>query len=395
MTSTFLTFVKVCEEMKVPKREWKFNRQYSYIQFRNGSRIDFLDLALQPSDPLYQRFGSLEYTDGWVEEAGGVAFEAFDILKSRIGRWKNAKYNLPGKIFITANPTKGWLYRTFYWPWKKQALEPQYAFVQALYKDNPFTSTAYGKQLMEIRDQATRERLMLGNWEYDDDPSALIKFDAILDLFTNTPQIREPKFVTADIARFGNSKTVVGVWAGMDLAKVVVAYRQSLQRTSDMIRTILVENQVPYSHCVIDESGLGGGVLDALLGARGFIGNAAPVDVSGIHDRQIERPNYRNLKSQCSFLLAEAINERKMAISAKLSEEDRQTVIQELEQIKSKDADKDRSLQVRTKEEVMEALGRSPDFADMMIMRMVLQPSPPKEAFIRRVEVPYGSSRFG
>jgi phage terminase large subunit len=35
----------------------------------------------------------------------------------------------------------------------------------------PHTAEEYGKQLATITDKATRERLMFGNWEYDDDPS--------------------------------------------------------------------------------------------------------------------------------------------------------------------------------------------------------------------------------
>ena len=38
-------------------------------------------MAYQPSDPMYERFGSLEFTDGALEECGEIRFEAFDILK--------------------------------------------------------------------------------------------------------------------------------------------------------------------------------------------------------------------------------------------------------------------------------------------------------------------------
>lgn len=38
----------------------------NFIELGNGSRIDLLDLQYQPRDPLYERFGSLEYTGGWI-----------------------------------------------------------------------------------------------------------------------------------------------------------------------------------------------------------------------------------------------------------------------------------------------------------------------------------------
>ena len=45
-------------------------------------------------------------------------------------------------------------------------------------------------------------------------------------------------------------------------------------------------------------------------------------------------------------------------------------LIEELEQVKSRDLDKDGKLKIITKEEVKERLGRSPDFSDMLMMRM-------------------------
>ena len=141
MASSYATFRKVCAYHKIPDSDWKLNGQYNYIEFVNGSRIDLLDLKLQPSDPMFQRFGSTEYTGGWIEEAGEVHFLAFDILKVRVGRWKNEDYGLlTPKILLTCNPEQNWLYRIFYKPWKNKTLKEGYAFIQALYSDNPYTA---------------------------------------------------------------------------------------------------------------------------------------------------------------------------------------------------------------------------------------------------------------
>jgi len=44
-------------------------------------------------------------------------------------------------------------------------------------------------------------------------------------------------------------------------------------------------------------------------------------------------------------------------------------LIEELEQIKSKDIDKDTKLKIVSKDEIKEVLGRSPDFSDTLMMR--------------------------
>ena len=93
-SSTLITFQKVCKEYSIPQSEWRYNGQDNYIQFKNGSRIDMLDLQFKPSDPFYERFGSLEYTGGWIEEGGEINFGAFDVLNTRIGRHLNKEFGL-------------------------------------------------------------------------------------------------------------------------------------------------------------------------------------------------------------------------------------------------------------------------------------------------------------
>lgn len=44
-----------------------------------------------------------------------------------------------------------------------------YAFIQALYLDNPHTAKEYGRQLEETSDRSLKQRLKDGNWDYDED----------------------------------------------------------------------------------------------------------------------------------------------------------------------------------------------------------------------------------
>ena len=364
MQSTYLTWNKVCQFHKIPTTEWKLNGQYNFIEFRNGSRIDLLDVDFVPSDPLFERFGSLEYTDGDLEEGGEIHFAAFDVLKSRVGRHMNKEFGLLPKIGITCNPTKNFLYQLFYKPSKENRLPIEYAFIQSLYNDNPYTAEEYGKQLAQITDQATKERLMFGNWEYDADPATLIKYEAILDLFSNVAESGD-KYLTADIARYGGDKIVVGCWNGFDLYKVEVRQNQSLDKTIELIRNVGLDESIPRSRQLVDEDGIGGGVVDGLPGIKGFVANS----------KSYGEDNYANLKTQCSYELANKINQRKLGISAPLLETYREQVIEELGWIKSKDADKDGKRKVIPKDEVKEHIGRSPDFSDMMMMRMYFEVS--------------------
>lgn len=370
MGSSFITFNKVCSFHQIPKSDWSLNSKYNYIEFFNGSRIDLLDLAHQPSDPEYQRLGSLEYTGGWIEEAGEINFMSFDVLKSRVGRHLNKEFNIPSKILNTCNPIKNWIYQEVYKPFKINSLPQEYCFIQSLYKDNPFTAEEYGKNLSEIKDKVTKERLMFGNWEYDDDETSLISYEAILDLYTNTIIEDKNKYITADIARMGKDTTTVRLWEGLKCYKTIQWTKQPLDITASKISEILSNEQIPFSHVIVDEDGVGGGVVDMLRGVKGFINNSTPIE-----DRLGNTQNFQNLKTQCYYKLAEYINDHKIRI-----EQDNQLIkqqeIEELEQIKRKDADKDGKLKIRPKEEIKELIGRSPDLADSLMMRMWFEFNP-------------------
>ena len=66
------------------------------------------------------------------------------------------------------------------------------------------------------------------------------------------------------------------------------------------------------------------------------------------------------------------VNSRQLAIRAPISVTHKEYIIADLEQIKSKNADRDKKREVVSKDEVKEHLGRSPDFGDMIMMRMFL-----------------------
>lgn len=53
------------------------------IYYRNGSSIVFVDLAPAPTDPNFDRFGSLSLTHVIIEEAGEAVHKARSAITSR------------------------------------------------------------------------------------------------------------------------------------------------------------------------------------------------------------------------------------------------------------------------------------------------------------------------
>lgn len=387
MRSTFVTWNKVCKFHKIPPEDWKLNGQYNYIEFINGpakgSRVDLLDLKYLPSDPEYDRYGSSEYTGGWIEEGQEVDFGAFDVLKSRVGRHLNQQYKLSPKLLTTLNPTKGWPYRVVYKPWREGTLPADYGFIQSLYRDNPHTAGQYGRQLDSLKSKVKRLRLKDGKWEYEDGEGALVEYDSILDMFTNAVEDSKDKFMTVDVARFGDDKTVIYCWRGFEVYKIYIYEKQGTEQTEEKIKQIAKDEQIPFSHICIDQDGIGGGVVDHLGGVKGFTANSSPLEIKDAQNKEKDKPkpNYANLKSQCSYMLADKINNHGIAIRTNIFTEvegvDNQSfkddLTEEIEQIKEKDPDKDKKLQIIPKDEVKTLIGRSPDYSDTLMMRMYFE----------------------
>ena len=80
------------------------------------------------------------------------------------------------------------------------------------------------------------------------------------------------------------------------------------------------------------------------------------------------KEEYKNLKSQCYFHLARKINDNQVYMKAQVGTF-KESIDEELATIKNATHGKDGKLAVLTKEKWKEILGRSPDFADGLMMR--------------------------
>lgn len=347
-------------------KHYKYNGQSNQIEFFNGSVILLKDLFAYPSDPNFDELGSLEITDAFIDEANQVTDKAKNIVRSRI-RFKLDEYNLIPKTLYTCNPAKNWVYSDFYKPQLDGTLPTSKKFIPSLIDDNPFISKHYKESLLTL-DTASKERLLFGNWEYDNDPSTLIEYDKIIDCFSNTFVPTGSPYLTCDVARFGNDSTVIGIWHGLRVR--FYQYRnKSVVEVADIIKSHQQTHQIPTSHIIADEDGIGGGVVD-ILRCKGFVNNSSPLE----NPITLKKENFDNLKSQCYFKLAEKINNNEIYI-----ENDgniKQSIIQELEQVKQKDMDKDGKKRILPKDSVKALIGRSPDFSDAMAMRMYFEYSP-------------------
>lgn len=364
--STLLTFLEVCTKLRlVLDKDYTYNAQSGVIKFSNGSSEYLKDLFLYPSDPEFVSLGSTEYTDGFIDEMGEITEQAYNIMRSRI-RFKLDEFKLIPKMFMGSNPCKTFVYRDFYKRFRDNELEDYKAYIPASVYDNPFISEHYIENLKKL-DKRNRARLLDGNWEYDDNPAKLFDYDKIIDIFSNDYIIpsKHQNYISCDVARFGDDKTVIIVWRGWHIEKIIEMAKSSVKEVVNTLKKACIFFKVPRSNVVVDEDGVGGGVVDYLDNCKGFVNGSSPIETQ--FSKKIH--NYANLKTQCYFKLADKVRIGEIGCYDDIPNQIKDRIIEDLEQVAQKDIDKDGKIKLIGKEEIKLMIGRSPDYADAIMMR--------------------------
>lgn len=148
---------------------YKINNLEGTLTFWNDSVIIMKEMADIPSDPNFERFGSSEYTLALIDECSEISEKAIEVLFSRL-RWRTHETFKTSRMLMTTNPTTNWVRSRFVQDENgdKVICREGEAYIPFSVFDNPdiaFRQT-YEAALNKIRDQATKERLLYGNWDF-------------------------------------------------------------------------------------------------------------------------------------------------------------------------------------------------------------------------------------
>lgn len=357
--TTLNTFFEVAKMFGLTNgNHFQLNAQSNVIHFTNGSEIILKDLFSYPSDPDFDSLGSLEITDFFVDEVAQVSKTAIDILQSRV-RYKLNEFDLKPKGLMTCNPSKGWLYNEIYKPHTLGRLNEQWKFIPALPTDNPHLPSTYFDQFKHMSEQ-NRKRLLEGDWDFDQSPDRIFEYDSLLQMFNDTTG-EGSNYITCDPAAMGNDRTVIGIWKGLNLIKIHEFRHKYPHEVATILRQLAKDNNVQLSNVVVDSDGLGIGVK-GLLNCREFLNGSSAID----------KEHYANLKSECYFKLGGYVRMNKIHCN---DYSQRDTIIKELDIIRDTSGE-DKKKTVTRKEDIKSKHGFSPDYADMIMMRMLFELKP-------------------
>lgn len=340
---------------------WRLNEQKSVIKFKNGSEIVLIEWCYYPSDPLYNRFGSLELTWAFIEESAECPIEGIEIIQTRVWRQLNEKYWILWKVLETFNPNPGHVYERYYQGKHKDGENA--IFIPALVNENPFIGEQYVKNL-ERASEWIKRRLLYWEWKFDDNAWMLYKFDDIQSMHENIAH-GDKYFLICDVARFGKDTTRISLRRGNNRFRVKTYEKSSVKETIQAITYFVEQYWIKRRDVVVDAVWVWWWVVDWLPDCTSFISNAKPVPTYA-------KNNYNNLRSQCAFYLQEKLQNKEIAVKweHEQRDEDRRLLEQELMNTYIDEKSVDQKTSIEPKEKMKERIWRSPDLLDTLIMRM-------------------------
>jgi hypothetical protein len=240
--------------------------------------------------------------------------------------------------------------------------------------------------------------------EGSSDPSLLVTYAQVSDLWTNDHVLPGAPALTCDIALHGSDAFTMGLWSGMVLEEVTLMTKREPQEVEAIIRGKATEHNVPLSRIVFDADGMGAYLKGYLKGATPYHGGSAMVPQQG------QKMAYVNLRSQCHFLAADAIREGRMAWRARAHKEELDREVFACLRHNGQDAALRWGIYPKDHPTMGSKvrLGRSPDRFDLVPMRMYLELTPQPvfaanlQAQVERKRVSYrsrpkheGNTNFG
>lgn len=261
--------------------------------------------------------------------------------------------------------------------------DPSYECFHFTSKDNPHLSRAELDLIeKEYADnpQAYRQEILA---EHIDNKGALFNFSALVDVFSNTIVKTLDKYLIIDVSGVneGNDKTKFSYWEGLEEYRRETYEGLNQETLVQTIREKIAVEKIPMSHVLIDAVGIGEFVAASPLldGCVAFKSSYAAfkTDTSivllpnvGYTKEAPKVSDYKNLRSQCTFLLSEKVNNHKIA--SRVVAEQKEAIIEELSNYQ--DVSKgDGKREVTAKEDIKKAIGHSPDDSDTWIMRMYFE----------------------
>jgi phage terminase large subunit len=312
---------------------------------RTKSEFIFMGLYRQEIKQTIKSYSNIDYA--WIEEAQNVSAGSIKILDPTI-RKENSEIWFTFNRLLPDDPV---------WHFMERIPEDKKTVININYYDNTFLPQV-------LLDQAIRSKkeydegisddylhVWLGECvQYSD--KIILRLKDILEATNKNISDEGGYAIGVDVARYGKDKTVFFKRKGMKVVDWRVYEKQSLMDTAKELIQFVGRNntKIPMK---IDDTGLGGGVVDYLMK---FGYNAIPINFGG---RPLDPDKHNNVISEMWFQFKSIVNE---------------VSIPDIQELKSElltreyYIDNKERLCVESKDQYKKRYHKSPDYADALLL---------------------------
>lgn len=347
----------------VDEKDYTFSSKDNIYYFPNKSKLILAKTIHTTLEDIQTRFGSLEITGAAIDESNETTDIVLKEIYTRTGRMMNYYHNLCRKVLETFNPSKNHVYTRYFLPFVENRLPRNYNFVRALPGDNPSPQAeAYVNGILENGTEIQKQRLIYGNFEYDDDLLALTTFEHISSLYSNDHVPTGERYAAADVALHGSDLFVFTVVEGKK-----VIYMKSFPKIGgktlvQFLESALKDFNISEFNFIYDSDGIGGYLREFFPNAIPYNANAKPLPVNFTGNAT---DKFNSIKDQLNYHLAKLINEfdfwLDIPFDKDLNQEISNCLIIDPKAIDTK-------IKLISKEQIKKNIGRSPDKLDSLTL---------------------------
>lgn len=240
----------------IPPRCYRLNKSDQEIIIGDAVKIYYGGLD---DTSTINKFNSAEFGMITLDQAEECGMDDVAVLRASLRKKINDR-SLPYKELYTANPAQCWLKTEFI-----TAPRPGFRFIQALPTDNPYLDKGYIERLRLAfgHHPELLEAYLAGSWDAHADADQIIREQWVRQaLQRKIPKLMFRRFLVCDVARFGDDETVIYLFEETDIAKAKIYGKKDTMHTANVLHVCAVQEEV--SAVVVDEDGVGGGVVDRL-----------------------------------------------------------------------------------------------------------------------------------
>ena len=341
--TTLLTLLGTVDVLSRPG--WRHKASDQYLIHDNGSRLDYGGLA---SNEDRDKLKSMELTFGFVDEASDVEQLSARMLEASCHR--QPEFADLSFVLYASNPEPCWLQMDF-------IDEPKAGrtFVPALPADNPYLDAHYVDHLRETYEDFPEllDAYANGSWAAIGSVDRVFPASLVAAAMKRQVDASTPIQWGVDVARYGDDSTVVYERRGTHVRLLAEWKRQDTHTTSEeLIALFRAADQKP-SAVVVDDVGVGGGVVDNLRAAH------LPVRGVNVGESAHAAAKFKNLRAELAWHLRTVLEG-----GGSLPQDER--VRSELTAFRY--LVQGGRIAIEGKKELKKRLGRSPDHADALIL---------------------------